>query len=147
MKVPYLLLPLALLLLSCSTDSGTASQSEGLATLTQGPKASPAKVQTIGSQQAKALLDEQPELVILDIRTPGEWATGSLKNALLMDYYAPDFAQRLEALDRDKPYLIYCAVGGRSRDAGKLMQQMGFQKVYDATEGFAGLKRAGLAVK
>ncbi|WP_161622736.1 rhodanese-like domain-containing protein [Cesiribacter andamanensis] len=103
-------------------------------------------IQTLSSADAKRLL-EGGGVAILDIRTPQEWAGGRLKGAQLLNYYAPDFARQLQALDRSQSYLLYCAVGGRSREAARLMQQLGFQRVYDATEGFAGLKRAGVPLE
>jgi phage shock protein E len=50
----------------------------------------------------------------------------------------------LAALDKTKPYLVYCAAGGRSSKAASLMQQMGFQYIYNVSEGFPALKDAGI---
>ena len=101
---------------------------------------------TIDSKGAKALLAQQPKVIILDVRTPPEFAGGHLKNALNLDYNQPDFANRLAQLDKNRPYLVYCAVGGRSSKAARLMQQMGFKQIINVSEGYTSLKKAGVAV-
>lgn len=101
---------------------------------------------TVDSKGAKAVLTKQPHLILLDVRTPQEYAGGHLKNARNLNYNAPDFADRLTKLDKTKPYLVYCAVGGRSSKAAQLMQQLGFKQVINVSEGFANLKQAGLPV-
>jgi len=103
-------------------------------------------IKMLTSQEAKALLAKQPEIALLDVRTDEEYAGGHLQEATNLDYKAPDFAARLSKLDKAKPYLVYCAVGGRSSKATKLMHEMGFINVYNATEGFNQLKEAGIPV-
>jgi len=103
-------------------------------------------IKVLTSQEAKALLVQQPEFVLLDVRTDEEYAAGHLQEATNLNYKAPDFATRLSKLDKTKPYLVYCAVGGRSSKATKLMHEMGFINVYNATEGFNQLKDAGIPV-
>ena len=104
----------------------------------------PASIQSIGSSETKALLAEQQQIVMLDVRTPEEYAAGHLKGAKLINFYSPDFRQRVQALDPAKTYLVYCAVGGRSKEAVQTMAKLGFKQVYDATEGFSALKNAGI---
>ena len=50
---------------------------------------------------------ELPDVVVLDIRTPGEYAAGHLPGAVLMDCKAPDFADQLKALDPSKTYVMH----------------------------------------
>lgn len=105
------------------------------------------QVKNISSQQAKDLLTRQPATVILDVRTEQEFTGSHLENAINLDYNAPDFQTQLQSLDKTKPYLVYCAVGGRSNKASRLMQEMGFLRVYNvAGGGFPELQSAGLAV-
>jgi phage shock protein E len=104
-------------------------------------------VKKVNGPAAKSLLARQPTTIILDVRTPQEFAAGHLKKARLIDFNAPDFAQKISQLDPTKTYLVYCAVGGRSHLATKLMAQKGFKQIFDATEGFSGLKKAGLATE
>jgi rhodanese-related sulfurtransferase len=110
------------------------------------PVADAAGAKTITSQDAKALLTRQPATIIMDVRTGQEYTGGHVENALNLDYNAPDFQSQLLRLDKTKSYLVYCAVGGRSSKAARLMQEMGFQQVYNVSGGFPELKSAGLAV-
>ncbi|GAA4442734.1 hypothetical protein GCM10023188_42770 [Pontibacter saemangeumensis] len=146
MKAPYLLFAGVLLLASCNADSSTSGNEVSNA-LTPSESGVSSKLQPISSQETKALLAQQADVVILDVRTPAEYEAGHLQGARLMDIYAADFQERLQALDPTKTYLVYCAVGGRSREALQLMGQLGFQQVYDASEGFSALKTAGVPVE
>jgi rhodanese-related sulfurtransferase len=47
------------------------------------------------------------DVVVLDIRTPDEYAAGHLPGAVLMDCKAPDFADKLKTLDRSKTYVMH----------------------------------------
>lgn len=75
---------------------------------------------------------KQPNVVVLDVRTPAEYATGHVRGAKNVDFRAPDFAQQIAQLDTTKTYMLYCASGNRSGQASKLMQAKGFPKVVDA---------------
>ena len=94
---------------------------------------------------AVALLAERPELEVIDVRTPAEFAEGRLEEAQLIDIQDPGFQASLEALDRDEPYLVYCRSGNRSAAAVSVMHDLGFTEVYDAG-GLADLAAAGAAV-
>lgn len=78
------------------------------------------------------------DAVILDIRTPAETNRGIIEGAQIIDYRSSGFQQQLEALDRDKLYLIYCQSGGRSARAAKLMQSLGFKEIYELKHGYGG---------
>lgn len=136
----------ALSLSSCSTESASAD-TKNLSAITQAETNSAAGVKALSSQEAKTLLEQQQDIMVLDVRTAGEYASGHLRNSQLIDFYAPDFSERLKALDPEKTYLVYCAVGGRSREAAQQLQRLGFNQVYDATEGFAALMQVGIPVE
>ena len=146
MKAPVLFFAGVLLLASCQPDSSTAGEEVSNA-VTPSETSASSRLQSISSQETKALLARQADVVILDVRTPAEYEAGHLQGARLLDIYAADFQERLQALDPTKPYLVYCAVGGRSREASQLMGRLGFQQVYDASEGVAALKTAGVPVE
>ena len=145
-KGSTLFLAAAVILASCSAESAP-TETDGLETSTSAEAGATTNIQSIRSQDAKALLEQQEHVVILDIRTPGEYNAGHLKNARHIDFYNADFSERLQALDPAKAYLVYCAVGGRSREAVQLMGQLGFLQVYDAVEGFSALRKAGVPVE
>ncbi|UYZ64230.1 rhodanese-like domain-containing protein [Hymenobacter weizhouensis] len=85
----------------------------------------------------------QPDAVLLDVRTPAEYAAGHLPGAQNLDYRSPEFAKQLALLDPQKTYVLYCASGNRSGKAAVLMQEKGFQKVVNAG-GYPALKESGV---
>lgn len=86
------------------------------------------------------------EVVILDIRTPGEYEAGHIPGATNVNYRSRDFAEQLGGMDQDKVYLVHCAVGGRSARALDLFKEHGFKNVLHLRSGFEGWKAAGKEV-
>jgi rhodanese-related sulfurtransferase len=102
---------------------------------------------TISAVDAAAIADAPPaDLVVLDIRTPEEFAEGHLEGAVLVDFYDADFADQLAALDPDVPYLLYCRSGNRSGQALGVMEQLGFTSVANVDGGIIAWTGAGLPV-
>jgi rhodanese-related sulfurtransferase len=87
-----------------------------------------------------------PGLVVLDVRTPDEFAAGHLGGAVLVDFYDEDFPARVAALDRAPAYLVYCRSGARSAKTAELMAQLGFAEVSDLDGGILAWADAGLPV-
>ena len=83
----------------------------------------------------KELIDSKKEGVVLDVRTPQEIAQGAIAGHVDMNFYAPDFKEQLKTLDKSKPVMVYCAVGGRSGSAMQLLSSMGFKEVYNLAGG------------
>ncbi len=95
-------------------------------------------IQDVSTVEANALiLDHQgdPDFVLLDVRTPVEYADGHLEGSVLIDYYSETFSDQLNELDKAKPYLIYCRSGGRSGRALNTMRNLGFEEVYNVLGG------------
>ncbi len=76
-----------------------------------------------------------PNVVILDVRTPAETAHGKIEGAIEIDYNSPDFALKVGGLDKSKTYLVYCRSGNRSGKACSMMQQQGFTRLYNLQGG------------
>jgi rhodanese-related sulfurtransferase len=103
-----------------------------------------ADIQTISPRQFKALLDRHqgdPDVVLLDVRTPKEFEEGHIDGALLVDYYSSDYVKRLQALDREKTYLIYCRSGNRSGKSLAIFEKLGFRHAYHMDTGVIGWSR------
>lgn len=81
--------------------------------------------------------------VLIDVRTPREFDDAHLAGAENIDLHSPDFRARVEALDREGTYYLYCRSGARSGSAVRMMRQMGFSKAYNVG-GIGELARAGL---
>ncbi|MGL6277938.1 MAG: rhodanese-like domain-containing protein [Gaiella sp.] len=129
---------LALAVVGCG-DSTTAD--EGAAT---GTAASP--VSLVPPVEARQVIEEN-EVEVLDVRTPEEFSAGHLAGATLIDFYEPDFEQRIDELDRDTAYVVYCRSGNRSGQAAALMRELGFTAVTDVDGGIEAWEAAGLPVE
>ena len=70
--------------------------------------------------------------MIIDVRTPAEFAGGHLDGAVNIDIQSPDFASQIDALDRNGSYVVYCRSGNRSGMAMAQMLDMGFTDVSNA---------------
>lgn len=89
-------------------------------------------------------IKQVPQAVILDVRTPEEFAKGHLINALNFDWNGNIFEQQLEQLDKTKPVFVYCLSGGRSSSAANKMRKEGFKDVYELNGGIMKWRGANL---
>ena len=73
--------------------------------------------------------ERDPDAPVLDVRTPAEFAGGHLAGAANVDVMAPDFRQRIEAMDlpASGPVYLYCRSGNRSGTAANILRQMGHE--------------------
>ena len=139
---------LSLLLVSCGGGDDVA---DDVTAATEAPtgggsdEAATTSFTSVSAEDAAAITENPPDgLVILDVRTPEEYAEGHLDGAVLVDFYEPDFADQLAALDTDVPYLVYCRSGNRSGQTIPLMQQLGFDSAVDVDGGILAWAAAGL---
>ena len=86
---------------------------------------------------------ENGDIVLLDVRTPGEHSQGFIKGALLMDVTSQDFNARAAKLDKSKTYVVYCQSGRRSVHASKILSAQKFDTVFNVQGGFLAWKAAG----
>lgn len=85
--------------------------------------------------------------VVLDVRTPREYAGGHLAGAMNLNLRAPDFAAQAGKLDKSKTYLVYCAVGARSASACQKLGALGFTSLVNLKTGIQGWQGAGQPVE
>lgn len=69
--------------------------------------------------------------VVVDVRTPAEFADAHLASAINLDYRSPEFRTMVAELDRESTHYVYCRTGNRSAQAQAVMLDMGFQRVID----------------
>lgn len=119
------------------------------------PKSAPQTAAQAAAQSAPSVVDlstadfqkklaADKTAIILDVRTPQEYANGHLQNATTINFFDADFKEKASKLDKTKPVYVYCAVGGRSAKASKILQESGFKTVYNLLGGFNGWAAAGL---
>ena len=90
---------------------------------------------------------DNPKFVILDVRTPREFAGGHIEGAVNLDYNAPTFKNELNDLDKTKMYLVYCRTSRRSRGAFNMMKALEFREVYHMLGGIVRWTSEGLPTK
>lgn len=103
-----------------------------------------ARIREVDGDALARMLDENPDLLLVDVREPSEHEHGHLRNAHLVPRgileAAADlqYPKRDELLSgaRDRPVVVYCATGGRSAMAALVLQMMGFREVYSLAGGF-----------
>ncbi|WP_061961636.1 rhodanese-like domain-containing protein [Demequina flava] len=76
-------------------------------------------------------VDVTKDAVIVDVRTPAEFAAGHLEGAVNLNLESPDFEHQVAALDGTEEYIVYCQSGNRSSQAFSVMEAQGLE-VMDA---------------
>ncbi len=84
--------------------------------------------------------------IILDVRTPEEFAAGHLDGAVLVDIKDPSFGEKLTALDPSAPYVVYCRSGNRSAQAVERMKAAGFTDLTDLGSLENASSKTGIAI-
>ncbi|MDR7371979.1 thioredoxin domain-containing protein [Flavobacterium aquidurense] len=127
MKFPkILLLIVSILLFSCNEQKTKSFESIA-------PKEFADKIKTT----------ENPQ--ILDVRTPDEFASEHIDNAVNINWNSDDFTTKAESYDKSKPVFVYCLSGGRSKKAAAKLQELGFTTVYELEGGFLNWSEKGLS--
>lgn len=88
-------------------------------------------------------LSVQPVLLI-DIRTPQEFANGHIQGAINVDYYSATFAADIDKYAKNKPLYIYCRSGNRTSLATNQLVKLGYTQIFDLKSGIAGWQSADL---
>ena len=100
---------------------------------------SPNKQKTMNELSSNEWADLQrqtPESIILDVRTKEEFESGYIAGSKNIDIRGgAAFISSIEELDKSKAYFVYCRSGARSGQACQLMEQMGFEQVYNLEGG------------
>lgn len=91
-------------------------------------------------------LTQQAGVVTLDVRTPAEFASGHLPNAVNMDVESGTFAQQISTLDPQGTYAVYCRSANRSKPALEQMSDAGIQNAQDLEGGIVAWQAQGLPV-
>ncbi len=92
-------------------------------------------VKSFNANEAKAFLNNKggTAVTLLDVRQPEEYKASHIPGAKLIP--VGDIGDRIDELDADKPTLVYCAIGGRSRVASQMLAGKGFKEVYNLSGG------------
>jgi rhodanese-related sulfurtransferase len=142
----FSILAAEILITGCAGSAGNPATNQSTVFSASTPPPVTADVPSIDIRNGYTLMqknENNPNFVILDVRTPDEFNTGHLANAVNIDYYSPDFKSSISKLDRNKEYLIYCKTGIRSASATRTMLDLGFTSVLSLTGGIMEWTSAG----
>jgi rhodanese-related sulfurtransferase len=125
------------LLLSVTALAGCSSDNDGAG-----------GVRTVDPVKAQAVIeDAREDVVVLDVRTPEEFAEGHLTDAVMVDFYESDFAEQIAQLDPDATSVLYCRSGNRSGTTAAIMDELGFSDVVEVDGGILAWNAAGLPLQ
>lgn len=116
-----------------------------LATLLAGCSSDATAVSTVDATQFLQVVAE-PEVTVIDVRTPEEYASGHLAGAVNLDVEDPGFAAAIQTLDPEQAFAVYCRSGRRSAVAADAMAGAGFSQVTNLSGGLVDLQAAGATV-
>ncbi len=109
------------------------------------------KVRDISTDDLRRAITHNPDLVLIDIRLPGEieamgGAIQAPQNVNIprgwLEFRVTNYAKR-----KDTPIVVYCGANIRSPLAAYTLQQMGYSNVKNYADGFIGWKKQGLPVE
>ena len=100
------------------------------------PPPPPAEVQEIHAVEAAEILKGNPDIRLLDVRSPQEREQACIENSVLLDQELVE--EMLGSWDPESPLMFYCHVGQRSRQAAQYFTAQGFQQVYNISDGISG---------
>lgn len=98
----------------------------------------------IRATEAKGLLATKKSVYLLDVRTPEEFRQGRIQGAVLIPIN--EVERRIGEIPRNRPIVVYCAVGSRSGLVAGFLSQKGYGEVYNVTDGIVGWYRNGFPI-
>jgi rhodanese-related sulfurtransferase len=121
-----------------------------VATLTFGAATAYAADATLSPEGVHALIaggQAKDKLVLLDVRSPAEFADGHLPGAINLNVNDGSFAAKIQQLDKSKKYIVYCRTQNRSARAADQMRRADFTDVTVMEDGFSYWQRKGFPVE
>jgi thioredoxin 1 len=101
---------------------------------------------SLSPQEFEAKMKSLSDAPVIDVRTPKEFAEGTIEGAKNINWKDAAFVERIQAYDKEQPIMVYCLVGGRSGEAAALMREKGFKEVYELQGGMMKWNAAGMPV-
>lgn len=97
------------------------------------------------SADAKRIIEQKKNVYLLDVRTPEEFRQARMKGGMLIPL--SEIERRLVEVPKNRPILVYCAVGSRSNLVAKYLVNRGYGEVYNMVDGLVGWYRNGYPIE
>jgi phage shock protein E len=117
----------------------------GVTALLSGCSSSSGAVTTVDPAEFVTSMSESGTVVV-DVRTPAEYAAGHVDGAVNIDVESGTFGSEIAALPKDTTYAVYCRSGRRSAIAADEMSKAGFTSIVNLKGGIADLQSAGAPI-
>lgn len=99
----------------------------------------------ITSREAKSLLEKNKKVFLLDVRTPDERRQGYIAGSTLIPIDVME--KRMGEVPKNRPVVVYCAVGSRSGVVAQALARQGYGEVYNMRDGILGWYRNGFPIQ
>lgn len=137
LKLKHLTILIMMLgLISCTSETKDKNNEEDGNT--------PQLIKTVSPKEFSEELEKNDYNQLVDVRTPGEFKRGHIKNSVNANISDGSFDQKINDLDKDKPVFVYCLSGGRSGRAASILKDKGFTMVYDLDGGINRWRNMGM---
>lgn len=133
MKKVLLYLFFVTVIVSCNSDVKSQSSSN-----TEQNVSAQSKLMSCSNFESRT--NEESNVQLIDVRTKEEFEAGAISGAVNLNILDGTFQDNINTLDKEKPVYVYCAKGGRSAKAAKLLVQQGFKEVIDLKGGYSAYK-------
>lgn len=88
-------------------------------------------------------ISNEEDFILLDVRTPEEYAEGHLKGSVHINFFDADFKDQVNKLDKNKTVYIYCRSGNRSGKGASVLKELCFTTIKDLQGGIMAWSSAG----
>ncbi len=89
---------------------------------------------------------EKEEIIVIDIRTYEEYVERRIDDVMLIDFYDTNFVSKINSLDKNLTYVLYCRTGNRTNQTLDLMKSLGFKNVYHLSGGIENWQKMGFDI-
>lgn len=134
----------AIMITGCATE--TQSRVEPTMASNYSAAVQPTSPVRVNADEFNSVIKD-PNIIILDVRTPGEFVQGHIEDAVNLDVSViDDFVLQAELLDKNKTYAVYCRSGNRSQVAVNAMASREINGIYELESGILGWEESGYPV-
>ena len=72
---------------------------------------------------------QEIDYILLDVRTPDEFSSGYIKNAINLDFYSETFQNDILSIDKNLSIVLYCRTNNRSTKTANILKENGFKEI------------------
>lgn len=107
--------------------------------------AATAAMQNINAVDMQKITKQTPDVYLLDVRTLGEYQQKRIKGSRLIPI--DQVQNRINEIPKNRPIIVYCETGVRSALVGRYLDQLGYQSVYNLSQGIMGWQLRGYPIE